>query len=387
MRVLVTVQPADGHLNPLLGLTAALRAAGHDVHMATSPAFVERIEARGERAHGVGRHWLESGPIEEPLTPEDEAAGVGAQFHRMFLRGQALAAAVDLLDLVDDLRPDLVVREDAEFAGALVAERRGIPWATFALSFPFSKAELFHLPLVDGQDDFDLLRARFDLPPATGSWFDGQLHICTLPAAYASTAPVGVPQVHVRPNVLDVVDDAVVPPWVDELDAAVYVSFGTVFAGSFPDVVSAAAHGAADAGAPTVVTTGPSVARGDLMLPAAPHVRIEDYVPQGPVLEGCGAVVCHGGTGTVLGALARGVPVVAVPLGADQFAHGAAIAANGAGIVLDAMTVTPAAVTTSVRAVLDEPSYAAGARRLQSAFASLPGPEVAVTHLEALVGA
>lgn len=385
MRVVVTVQPADGHLNPLLGLTAALRAAGHEVRIATSPAFVDRVEGRGERAHGVGRAWLESGPLEEPPTPEDEAAGVGAQFHRMFLRAQALAAATDLLDLIDDLRPDLVIREDAEFAGALVAERRGIPWATFALSFPFSKAELWHLPLVDGLDDFDLLRANFDLPPADGSWFDGQLHICTLPAEYRSTSTVEVPQIHVRPNVLDVVDDAVVPSWVGDLDGAVYVSFGTVFPGWFPDVVSVAARGAADVGAPTVVTTGPSVTRSALTLPTAPHVRLEDYVPQGPVLDRCRAVVCHGGTGTTLGALARGVPVVAVPLGADQFDHGEAITANEAGIVLDARTMTPDVVASAVRTVLDEPSYAAGAQRLRAAFAALPGPEAAVAPLEALV--
>ena len=67
------------------------------------------------------------------------------------------------------------------------------------------------------------------------------------------------------------------------------------------------------------------------MLGAVPdHVRVESFIPQAEVLPGCGAVVCHGGSGTILAALAHGLPVVCIPQGADQFANAANVERVGA---------------------------------------------------------
>ena len=47
-------------------------------------------------------------------------------------------------------------------------------------------------------------------------------------------------------------------------------------------------------------------------------MRIEQFVPQHEVLGRCRAVVSHGGSGTLVAALSLGVPVVVLPMGADQ---------------------------------------------------------------------
>jgi UDP:flavonoid glycosyltransferase YjiC (YdhE family) len=52
--------------------------------------------------------------------------------------------------------------------------------------------------------------------------------------------------------------------------------------------------------------------------PQPPNVRIARHVDQGDVLPRCRAVVSHGGSGTVLAALAHGLPSVLLPIGADQ---------------------------------------------------------------------
>ncbi len=44
------------------------------------------------------------------------------------------------------------------------------------------------------------------------------------------------------------------------------------------------------------------------------------------------AVVCHGGSGTLLSTLATGCPVVVIPLFADQFANARSVDAAGAGL-------------------------------------------------------
>ncbi|HUH08115.1 MAG TPA: nucleotide disphospho-sugar-binding domain-containing protein [Egibacteraceae bacterium] len=50
---------------------------------------------------------------------------------------------------------------------------------------------------------------------------------------------------------------------------------------------------------------------------AAGH-RIKRYVPQSSVLARCAAAVCDGGSGTVMGSLEQGLPLVLPPMGADQ---------------------------------------------------------------------
>ena len=94
--------------------------------------------------------------------------------------------------------------------------------------------------------------------------------------------------------------------------------------------------------------------------------------------------MCHGGSGSVLGALAHGLPLVLLPMGADQPQNAQRCAALGAGRVLDVIAATPDDVRDAVSAVLSEPSYRAAAERLRDELAALPGPEHAVALVERL---
>ncbi len=49
------------------------------------------------------------------------------------------------------------------------------------------------------------------------------------------------------------------------------------------------------------------------------------FVPQGALLARCRLVITHGGSGTMLGALASGVPLLMTPRGADQYDNAAAV--------------------------------------------------------------
>ena len=388
MRVLISTQPADGHLNPMLGLSAALRDAGHEVLFATSASFVPRVEGRGEAAVAVGRDWLESGGPTEPSDPHVDPQGFEDIFERLFLRGVALEMADDLVDLIGDLEPDVLIRESVEFAGSAAAERCGIPFATFDFAFPIDLETMVTTGDLQDAAPLELLRRHVGLPSAMDpDWFIGDLRITTLPDSYRGRPRPRRPHVLIRPHVVGVVDDAPVPDWIEQLTGAVYVSLGTIFPRAFPGVLNMAAAGAAAVGRDTVVTYGPSVDPAALALPGGEHVRVSRYVPQGPVLDRCDAAVTHGGTGTTLGALARGVPVVVIPLGADQHAHAAAVDRLGAGLVLDHRGLTSNAISEAVSTVLENASYRSAARDLAEELASLPGPERAVEALERLATA
>jgi len=119
--------------------------------------------------------------------------------------------------------------------------------------------------------------------------------------------------------------------------------------------------------------------------PQAAHVRIERFVPQALLLPRCDLVVSHGGSGSVTSALAHGVPMVLIPLGADQPLNAARCEALGVARVLDAATATSQAVRDAVSRVLEDPSYRENAERIRDEIAALPGPEYAVTLIQRLL--
>jgi UDP:flavonoid glycosyltransferase YjiC (YdhE family) len=72
----------------------------------------------------------------------------------------------------------------------------------------------------------------------------------------------------------------------------------------------------------------------------------------------------HGGFNSVLDALVAGVPIVAVPIAFEQPATAARLAWTGAGRVVPMRRARTATLAEALRAVLEEPSYRAAARRL-----------------------
>ena len=130
-----------------------------------------------------------------------------------------------------------------------------------------------------------------------------------------------------------------------------------------------------------LVTTGPSVALDEIEAPE--NVTVVERAPHSEVLRHAAAVVTHAGHGTVIKALAAGVPVVAIPLGRDQLDNAARVAHHGAGLRLKPKA-QPEAIARAVRRVLDEPSFAAGAQRLADAIAADTAEDRAADELEAL---
>jgi MGT family glycosyltransferase len=118
--------------------------------------------------------------------------------------------------------------------------------------------------------------------------------------------------------------------------------------------------------------------------PQPDNIQIERYIPQSLLLPHCAAVISHGGSGSVIGALAHGLPMVLLPMGADQPHNAARCAALGVARRLDAIEATPETICVAVTAVLAEPGYRQAAERLQAEIAALPEPPYAVRLLERL---
>jgi UDP:flavonoid glycosyltransferase YjiC (YdhE family) len=93
------------------------------------------------------------------------------------------------------------------------------------------------------------------------------------------------------------------------------------------------------------------------------------------------AFVTHGGHGSVMRALAHGVPLVALPMGRDQDDTAVRIVERGLGL---RPKRKPAAIAEAVRRVLTEPSFRAAARRMAATIRDDVAADRGIAELEAL---
>ena len=168
--------------------------------------------------------------------------------------------------------------------------------------------------------------ARGPNPGVSGS--NGELYLDICPPGIQQPEIADVPNVQrLRPGGFDGGRDAALPGWVADLPArpTVYVTMGTVFNKS-AEVFGTVLDGLRDEDVNVIVTVGET---GDpaLLGPQPDHVHVERYIPQSQLLPHCDLLVSHAGSGAMLGALAAGVPMLAVPQGADQFVNAEAIVA------------------------------------------------------------
>lgn len=180
---------------------------------------------------------------------------------------------------------------------------------------------------------------------------------------------------------------APMPQWADSLGGrpVIYLSLGTVPFFNQPETFLALLAELAHQDIDLVVTIG------ELNDPTAlgtqpSNVPIERWLPLAPLLPVCDAVVCHAGSGTTLGALTAGLPLVLVPQGADQFTNGAACERIGVARVLPPATITSPAVRDAVKAILQPTSTEHDvARQIAAEIAAMP-PAAQVAQDLALLG-
>jgi MGT family glycosyltransferase len=117
------------------------------------------------------------------------------------------------------------------------------------------------------------------------------------------------------------------------------------------------------------------------------NVRVEEWHDQADLMPECSAVICHGGSGTVLTALGYGVPVLAIPQGADQFRNADALERSGAGRACSHDDERPGVLRDALQALLDAGTYRAAAQRVAGEIYEMPAPGAAIAALETLVPA
>ncbi|XP_006729382.1 UDP-glucuronosyltransferase 2A2 isoform X2 [Leptonychotes weddellii] len=96
------------------------------------------------------------------------------------------------------------------------------------------------------------------------------------------------------------------------------------------------------------------------------NTRLYDWIPQNDLLghPKTKAFITHGGTNGIYEAIYHGVPMVGVPMFADQPDNIAHMKAKGAAVEVNINTMTSEDLLNALRTVINEPSYKENAMRL-----------------------
>ena len=386
MRALFSSTRGAGHFNPLVPFARAFERAGHEVMVAGPPDLAGPVDASGFA------FWRFDPPPEDelgaiwervPQLPSEEAnqVVVGEIFGRL----NTTAALPGLRAAFDEWRPDVVLRDPNEYGAALAAEQHGVLHARVAVGLASSE----ELGLGIAAAAIDAIRRIEGLPPdPTADRLRDSPYLSVFPKSLDDGRMPDAHRFH-DPSWEEAPGE--LPDWWPgrEDDPLVYVTFGSV-AGSFPQalpVYGLALQVLDELPVRALLTVGRDL---DLdALPAAPdNVRVERWVPQQDVLGHAAAAVVHGGSGSTLGAIAAGVPLVVVPLFADQPQNARRVAEVGAGRAVepnrDDPDATAAALRDAVGRVLEEPSYGERARALADELRAEPPVDGAVGLLEQL---
>jgi len=386
MRVLVASTPGAGHVFPLVPLAQVLEASGHDVLWAVPPSAVPTIEQLGMRARPAGINRPEATQRALALEPDflDRFYALSARERRahlypmVFVRIEGAQMLDDLRAITREWAPDLVLHEPNAVAAAPLAVSSGVPHVVVGFG-GFAPKWLYDA----AADAMRALWRKVELPvPPWGGLYD-DLYLHPMPPAMGPEpfAPSIRP---LRPMGFDGSRDGEPPSWLTDLGRTrplVYVTFGTEIAGMAP--FSAVLEGLAAQDVDVLANVGRGVDPRSVST-GAPNVRVEQYVPQRMVLERTAVMVSHAGSGAMLGAAARAIPQLCIPIAADQPENADAVVGAGLGLAIEPEAVDADAVARSVAQLLDDGEFGRRARAVADEIAAMPEPAAMVPAIEAL---
>jgi MGT family glycosyltransferase len=418
-RILFTVWPFSGHVNPCVPVGLALRQLGHEVGFYTQKLWRPTLEPLGFRVFPFDALDREMNAITETAGDGAELlretseyfSGVGEsrwqrlrKARRVLTRLSAGTIPAQMHDLDQVIRawgPDVIVTDAMMWAPIAVLHERGSqPVAVFCfyagclIPAPGAPPPGFGLPPAAGlgtrtvnrvaralssllnrglRAQLNEIRGCYGLQPMGTSLSD---YSRRLPLYLVSTAPEldynrsDLPESvrYVGPCLWDAEPGFADQRWVDELPShppVVYVSEGTAQVRK-PLLLPAAIEGLASLPVQLVATTGPHRQPDFGALPA--NVKAVQWVRHSEMFRKTSVVVTNGGSSTVRQALALGVPLVVVPMEWDQFENAQRVSFVGAGIRLSVSACTPARLREAVLTVLQNPRYAESARRIAGIF-------------------
>ena len=422
MRIVLSNIGTFGDINPLIAIALELKRRGHVPILAVPPVFGPKILPLGLEFHAV-RPDIDP---ENTLMAEmiyDVRKGTERGL-REFLFPALRQTYDDLLDAATrPARADLLLLGELNYAGPIVAEITGIPWASYVLA-PLSFFSAFDPPVLPmyprlaradkaipgmgraikrlarlvsrkwPQPIYDL-RSELGLPKGENPLFDAK-HSPFLVLALFSRV-LGVAQKDWPENTLitgfcfydsdagnaalpanlEAFLSAGPPPVVFTLGSAAVLAAGRFYEFS--------ARAAIRLGIRAVLLIG-SDKRNELRQPLPDSICIAEYAPYSKLFTRATMVVHQGGVGTTAQCLRAGKPMLIMPFSHDQPDNGRRMMRLKVARVIQRGNYTPVRVARKLKAMLAEPLFARRAEMVARRLEQEDGLRSACDALEKLHG-
>lgn len=425
-RFVFTAWSISGSIFPALSVASAVAARGHEVAIYTGARSASLVQGAGLRyfpfsrsldemvdsvlvsPHGISRAW----PYPWRRLP----------MMRRFVLDTVPQQVADLDHVLDEWSPDVIVCEPAMWAPYLILhEARQIPvaaleysfctlpgksvpplgLASLGLSFTRSRHWYERLLYQAGARAYagvmapfrraaSRLRRAYGLPSLDGTMPEllGRLPLVLVP----SCPEYDYQRQDLPPSINYVGACLWYPPqeppaWLAAVPRTapwVHATEGTLYA-QRPRVLQSVAQGLAGLDVQVIMTTGNQQRSDqiDLGVPGA-NMVVKPWVSYPDLLPLTNAMVTIGGGGTVMGALAHGVPLVVVPTAWDHPENAQRVVDAGVGVTVPLRRCTPRTMRHALEQVLYDPSYRHNAQRLAERLRQLGGPARAAVLLEQL---
>jgi len=395
-RFLFCTTTGYGHFHPLVPLARMLMQAEHHVAFAARESLGPRAEQAGFQFFAAGRDWA-SDPQFERYRAERQAMPSGLDLE-LFIYAELFCGIMprlivpDLISIARSWQADMIVREVSEYGSVIAAEHLGLPYATVSVMAALQGLAMFEQR---APAQLDPLRRRWGLAPDPElAALYRYLLLAFSPPSFATQdagppgGAVSIPATtrFIRPQFFDTSGDERLPGSIAQLpqQPTVYVTLGTEINNDpefYPAVLESIIAGLRDAPINLIITLGRGKDPADFG-PQPANVHIEPYIPQSLLLPRCDLMVMHGGSNSLLAAIDAGLPVVVVPLIADQFFNAHIVRQLQLGQIVRFEQLVPAAIGAAVDEVLGNALYRQNVARLQAEMHALPGQSHAVRLLE-----
>ncbi len=419
MRIVLSNIGTYGDTNPLIAVALELKRRGHVPVLAVPDVYRSRIEPLGLAFHPI-RPDID--PANSVLVEMVYDRNHGTEHGlRNFLFPSLRQTYEDFLTAATvPERADLLLLGELNYAGPIVAELTGIPWASYLLA-PLSFFSAFDPPVLPPYprlaradklagmgrvikrlarlttrrwpEPIYELRRQLGLAPGPNPLFDAK-HSPDLVLALFSRL-LGVEQKDWPPNTCIAgfcfydadFGNAALPPHLERFLAAgeppVVFTLGSaavLAAGNFYEV---SAKVAMQLGLRAVLLIGSDPNnRPRQALPDS--ICVAEYAPYSALFARSSLIVHQGGVGTTAQCLRAGRPMLIMPYSHDQPDNARRMRRLGVSRTIQKSNYTPARVARIVQAMLHDPTYGEHALRASEQLRREDGVKTACDALEEL---
>ena len=408
-RIVLTTWGSYGDLYPFIGLALELRRRGHAPLIATSAFHRDTVERAGVAFH----------PVRPDIDADDsdlmrrimQPSGTGVILNELLVPFIRESYA----DLDAAARgADLLVTHPVTFAGPLVAQTRGLPWASTVLA-PMSFFSRQDPPVFPGMEWTvqlrrgpwttrlliglarivtrrwvqPIVRFRRELgladrgDPLYEGQFSPALTLGLFTRVLARPQPDWPPNVHVT-GFVPYTGEARMPPELDDFIAGgtppVVFTLGSSAVGAAGSFYEESLRAATMLGIRAVLLVGRD-ARNLPRRSLPDGVMAAEYAPHDALFSRSAAIVHHGGIGTTGQALRSGRPMLVVPFAHDQPDNAARVARLGVARVVSSRRYHAARAARHLERLLSRPAYSRRAEAVGRVVASESGAESAAEQL------